>query len=93
MREDQFKIIVDLLKLIEYNTTKEEKPLLSSPSVNIDTDKFFERFQKIFLDDLEFKTGWGKNEIKQLFSSAKFKAISGNDEKGAIDEGDLPWRR
>lgn len=96
MEQHHFDIILEQLIMIERNTRKEEKPLLSiSASSNIPQslpilsflDEAFEQVQKTFFDELNAKTGWGRNEIKQTFTKS-VKSV-----RTPIVEEDLPWQR
>lgn len=89
MREDQFQVIVDLLKMIERNTRKkEDKPV--STIIHTDPPDSLHRLRQVFFAKLEAKTGWGRTELKKLFEDSIEEIFI--KEKDDLDEGP-PWQR
>ena len=70
--ENTYSVILTLIKIIEDQFEQNKQKVLNSPLTQHEIliksfDKNFKSFEKIFFDKLEFKTGWGRNEIKSIF--------------------------
>ena len=61
MEQFQFDILLETLIMIEQNTRKEKEEI--SP----DESDVLKRVRSYFYDGLGTKTGWGRNELKELF--------------------------
>ena len=78
MAQHQFDSIMELLVKIERNTRKEEETSAESD--------ILARLQLDFFLKLNKKTGWGRNEIKSLFTQSREFVTASDKEK-------LPWRQ
>lgn len=58
MNEEQFSNMMKLLIQIEFNTRKEK------------ISHNFDAVRDAFYHQLEAKTGWGRNEVKEIFEVA-----------------------
>jgi hypothetical protein len=61
VENERFQEIVDILERIEENTRPKLKPKSESVDINID------HLRDLFFARLNEKTGWGRNELKQVF--------------------------
>lgn len=68
MNEEQFRQLMEVLKSIK------EAVLLSMPIEEEPLD-LIKNIQSAFYHQLEAKTGWGRNEIKEIFEVAVESAL------------------
>lgn len=76
MEQHHFDIILEQLVMIEENTRKEEKEKEKKekgeefPSPSVFLDEAIKQIQEQFFTKLQSKTGWGRNDIKQVFTES-----------------------
>lgn len=76
MEETQFNLLMRELRIIEKNTRKEGTFVgLAGKEFNKEFEiELLNKVQEIFFERLKERTGWGRNEIKDLFKTARFDA-------------------
>lgn len=68
MEDYQYDGLIEVLTMIETNTRKTDKPLLGPSTPDLfSIGKVVNLVKKDFFAKLDAKTGWGRNEIKQMF--------------------------
>jgi len=93
IEQHQFDSILGQLIMIERNIRRltEKRDKVSKLDL-VAAEEVIIRVQDLFFSKLQLKTGWGRNEIKQLFEASveQIRAIKESTKKPTKD---LPWQQ